>query len=144
MAQLRHEFRRLQGTWRQSERRQPFFESWTWTDSVGWRGVGYSIRKGDTIVYEVLTLTVTDSGYVYLADVEHNPRAVPYHVSSYDSTGFLAVNLRHDFPKRIHYKWNGADSLDVRIDDGSEDGEEGRSSRFRFHRETTTTKGGNK
>jgi hypothetical protein len=49
---------------------------------------------------------------------QNDGKTISFRIDEYSDSHFLAVNLQHDFPKRISYRLHGHDSLIARIDGG--------------------------
>jgi hypothetical protein len=98
------DFNWLIGTWQNTEDKHSY-ESWVWNDSLGrHEGKGYRIPKGDTLVFETLSIEKMEDDYFYIAVVEENNGSVPFKMSKISSRGFSSENTKHDFPKTIAYR----------------------------------------
>ena len=89
-------------------------------------GKGFGIKGTDTLFSEQLQMKIINGNAYYIPTVaaqnEGNP--VQFQVIENDSSGFIAENKKHDFPKRIEYQLKG-DSV-YAILTGNENGKDRR------------------
>lgn len=78
------------------------------------KGMGISLKNGDTTFVEKLSIRQIDGQYYYIADVPQNPEPVKFKITEMRSGFFLAENPEHDFPKAIRYELNN-DRLEAEI-----------------------------
>lgn len=104
VAAQQSEFSWLVGTWKLKDKN--VFETWT-KDKDGKTLVGNSFRVSgnDTVKLEQVRITFSNDRFHYIPDVAGDQPAVDFAFKSYDSNGFVAENLQHDFPKTIRYRF---------------------------------------
>jgi hypothetical protein len=91
----------LKGTWKLEDKN--VYE--VWTEARGLlTGKSYKISAtGDTAVLEKISLRKKGADYFYVPLVAENKGEVEFKMTSYSASGFVAENLKHDFPKLIRY-----------------------------------------
>jgi hypothetical protein len=79
--------------------------------------------------FEDVTITYNGKQYVYTVTSanQNDTKPVAFTITKHTATSFIAVNMQHDYPKRIAYELLTKDSIHAYIDDGVED------SKKRFH-----------
>jgi hypothetical protein len=78
--------------------------------------------KGDrTIGFEFLRIELHTDGATYVAQPGGQP-PVRFEMQQNSTRAASFVNMKHDFPKRIHYERSDANTLTARIDDGTDSG----------------------
>ena len=75
--------------------------------------------NGDTSFQEKLMIQRIDTSWFYVADVPENQNPVRFEFTKMGTGEFIAVNLMHDFPKRIHYRVDAKNLKAVVSDGGS-------------------------
>lgn len=83
------------------------FESWKKINDQEWRGRGWSMKGADTTFVEVLKIVTKDNKLFYVADVPENNKPVYFEITSITQDSFTCENPSHDFPKTIHYRFDG-------------------------------------
>jgi hypothetical protein len=73
-------------------------------------GMGRTVRGEDLVEYEVVVLREEEGRLAYDAHPSGQPPAV-FLSRSVDGSSVVFENLRHDFPQRVGYRRDGADSL---------------------------------
>jgi hypothetical protein len=93
----------LEGTW--TNDKQEAFEQWqVVSDSLIQGGSFY--RKGkDYVRAEDITVSVVNGSLYYTPTVygQNNNKPVPFKITLYTDTSFIAENPEHSFPQRIAY-----------------------------------------
>jgi len=98
-------------------------EDWEKIDDSTFKGVSYSIAPGgEKKMLEEVQLIYRQGLKFYIPSTlgSGQPNQVTFTILREDGSGFTAENPTHDFPKRIHYFYNGKDSLHAWIDGGRE------------------------
>src|SRR5262249_25436277 len=90
-------------------------ENWR-KDSVGYYGVGVTLKGTDTVDSEQMWMKPTDSGFFFVALVAENVGPVSFKLIFTDLMRFVFQNLGHDFPQRIIYRFQAPDSLYASIE----------------------------
>ena len=120
-----HLFENLAGGWiREQGDSLLSTEEWRYGEEDMY-GIGITLENGDTIFSEQMGILEIEGQYFYEATVPHNPGPVQFELTILTDSGFTSENQKHDFPKKIEYKWNN-DSLWVTISDDQ------RSVKFNF------------
>jgi hypothetical protein len=114
----------LEGSWVSEADSIRFIESWQKTNDSLLSGRGYAIKGTDTLFSEKLEMRRENDTLYYIPTVsdQNKGEAIRFRLSKIDSTGFVAENSLHDFPKKIEYTIKG-DSI-YAILTGSENGKE--------------------
>lgn len=93
------------------------FENW---DKVGpgeYRGIGFTLQKGDTVGQERMTFREADGKWSLAVELPDYEGSTVFEVTELDSLGFTCVNDSNDFPKVIQY-WVDGEMLRARISGG--------------------------
>jgi hypothetical protein len=99
------EFSWLVGTWQEVDKSN--FEVWT---LVGQELLAESYElqvDGTKKISEKIRLIKKMNAFFYVPDVPHNKKPVEFKITSFNTTGFVAENPQHDFPKKITYQLDG-------------------------------------
>jgi hypothetical protein len=100
----------LSGCWEASSASQVIEEHWTEPRGNSMLGMNRTIRDGSLASYELVIIREDEDGLVF--EAHPSGQAIAYFPARLVSDT-LAVfeNPEHDFPQRISYALNGADSL---------------------------------
>lgn len=101
-AAQQEEFSWLVGTWQEVDKAK--FEVWT---VVGQElhAESYELHEdGTKKISEKIRLIKKTNAFFYVPDVPHNKKPVEFKITSFNTTGFVAENPQHDFPKKITYQ----------------------------------------
>lgn len=109
----------LAGAWCEERPRLSIEEHWLPMKGGLMLGVNRAITASKT-AFEFLRIEFSADGVRYIAQPGGEPPVVFDLVSAGDGRVTFA-NPRHDFPKRVHYKREGA-LLTARVDDGRDEG----------------------
>jgi hypothetical protein len=116
-AQLK-EFSWLLGTWKMKDKN--VFESWSVAkDGKTLEGTSYRLKDADTVVMEEIRFTFESGSFHYIPDIAGDQGAVDFKITEYSTSGFVAENPAHDFPKLIRYKFirkENSDSIEASIE----------------------------
>lgn len=105
----------LVGNWKYTDGQGKIMEEdWNMISKNQLEGVGVWSQDGDTLFKEKLFIHETDSGWYYTAHPRMAEHPTYFEIVQCSHDGFEAINLHHDYPQEIKYKWNG-DSLHIRI-----------------------------
>lgn len=83
-------------------------ETWKKISATEFVGLGVSLKGTDTTFVEKLKIIVKDNAIFYVADVPENKSAVFFRAISVNSKSVVFENLKHDFPKKITYEFDGS------------------------------------
>lgn len=111
----------LQGNWAMHMDRGTITESWIVTDDSTYSGESKMIKaNGEVKPFENIQLVYRNNEYYYIPVTagQNDEKPVPFRLTSYSQTGFVAENPGHDFPKRITYVLLNRDSIHAYIDGG--------------------------
>lgn len=119
----------LIGKWKQKKRDS--YEVWTrGSGNVLLNGVVYKITSSrDTVFTEEIKFHIKDDKYYYIPDVAGDKGPIPFTVSHFDETGFVAENPDHDFPKKIAYRYTKKENRLIATISG-----DGKSIEFHFEK----------
>jgi hypothetical protein len=114
-------FRWMIGTWETPRKSGIMRETWKVANDSSFDGVSVMVNtQGDIRLLEQMELIRRDGRYFFtsVAPGENDGKRISFRIEDYSDKHFEAVNLQHDFPKRIMYRFSGPDSLFARIDGG--------------------------
>lgn len=100
----------LQGCWESVSPQRTIEEQWMAPRGRSMLGMGRTVRGGDLVEYESVLLREEDGKLAYEAHPSGQPPAV-FLSRSVDGLSVVFENLHHDFPQRVGYRRDGADSL---------------------------------
>ena len=85
-------------------------------------GTSQTVRGSETVGYEFLRLADDGHGLSYIARPSNAKEETAFAAVKVTATEAIFENLKHDFPQRIIYRSDKADSLFARIE-GMQNGE---------------------
>ncbi len=77
------------------------------------------MKGPDTTFVEVLKIVIERGVLHYVADVPGNNKPVYFQITSVGEGTFVCENPKHDFPKRIEYRFDGT-QIHARVSAGSQ------------------------
>lgn len=83
-------------------------ETWEKTSATEFVGLGVSLKGADTMFVEKLKIIVKGNAIFYVADVPENKSEVYFKAILVENNNVVFENLKHDFPKRIAYEFDGS------------------------------------
>lgn len=94
----------LEGEWQMDA--QQAYEIWEITSDTLMRGASYHNAGKEWLRDERIELAYKDGAFYYTPTVEgqNDNKPVPFKITSYTDTSFVAENPQHDFPRRIAYR----------------------------------------
>lgn len=95
------------------------WESWTEATKTEWHGDSGTIEGTDTIFHEVTRIQLDGDHLYFIADVPENNAPVRFEITSVTDSTFTCENPEHDFPKKIHYHFDGS-KIHARVSAGDE------------------------
>lgn len=100
----------LLGSWNRANTKpgRTASEMWVKVSDTQWNGRGINLKGSDTTFVEVLKIVIENDKLFYVADVPENKKLVYFEMTSVTPDGFVCENPKHDFPKKIVYKREGA------------------------------------
>ena len=93
----------LVGDWTSTENIQ-FNESWIHSNDTLYTGLGFSLKKGDTLFAEQLKIYLSGDEVYYAAKVGSGSDFVSFKLEKADKEKWEFVNREHDYPNIIQYK----------------------------------------
>jgi len=137
---LLEKMRWLLGVWHRESNRSVTEETWRKLSDRTYEGESVRISKasGDTVFTESLLLVEMQGELFYLPKVAENPYPVPFKLVAFEGNRVVFENPEHDFPQRIIYAFQDADSLTVTVKGAMTD--ENRSIHFHFRRKDAFTR----
>ena len=93
-------------------------ESWEQSSPYELKGSGITLKGTDTVFIEKIKLQIRDNDIFYVADVPENKKAIYFKLTKINPKGFICMNPKHDFPKKIEYLLNGSKLTVVISGDG--------------------------
>ncbi|MFQ5652713.1 MAG: DUF6265 family protein [bacterium] len=132
---LLEKMRWLLGVWRRESDRGLTHETWRKLSDRTFEGESVRISKasGDTVFTESLRLVQMQGELFYLPKVAENAYPVPFKLVAFQGNRVVFENPEHDFPQRIIYYREDADSLTVTVEGATKD--DNRRIDFHFRRE---------
>ena len=95
------------------------WESWSAFSDTEWRGHSGTLDGTDTIFHEVTKILAEEGRLFFVADVPENTDPVRFEITLVTDSSFTCENQKHDFPKKIYYRFDGA-VLHARVSAGDE------------------------
>lgn len=107
----------LVGEWATSGNDRQVLESWAVVSPNTFEGFGAvrSPDSGEISVSETLRLVAMSGGVYYIAKVPENDLPVPFSMTSCGNDFAIFQNPSHDFPKRLTYRLDGPDRMNVSV-----------------------------
>jgi hypothetical protein len=108
----------LSGTWEYKSEQNITIEKWEKQSTKTIEGFT-TVRKIDAEepgFSESLRILSMKGDVFYLAKVDQNEMPVPFKLVSAEGAGYVFENRQHDFPQRITYFKQNADSMIVRVE----------------------------
>lgn len=113
----------LVGQWQAQTKKSVVSESWRKVSDRSFEGLGQTHDMSGVLKdSEELRLVQMQGAVFYLAKVKHNPLPVAFALISCQNNRFRFENRNHDFPKQLDYQLLSADSLQVDVSDGAQNG----------------------
>jgi len=115
------EFNWLLGDWKRMNDRpgRSTFEHWTRISNSEYRGLGYTLRNGDTIFKEHIKLHLDKGQWIFeVSGVNEDPTL--FIVTKKAKRSFTCENEKNEFPKYIEYYLDGR-KLKARIFGGDQE-----------------------
>ncbi|RPI16928.1 MAG: hypothetical protein EHM58_10990 [Ignavibacteriae bacterium] len=97
-------------------------ERWIKESDTILRGNSYTIKNGDTVFTEKISIEKRGDEIFYIAIVAHNPGPVDFKLVYLSDTKAVFENPEHDFPQRITYINEEDGSLFAQIEGPNKDG----------------------
>jgi hypothetical protein len=94
------------------------FENWTNNIEGNYYGVSFILAKKDTIFFESIKLTNTDSGVFYSVSVrnQNDAETIHFKLVTTERNMFKFENKKHEFPQSISYQYKEPDTLNAWIE----------------------------
>ena len=95
-----------------------FFENWTKNGNGNYSGISYILANNDTVFFESINITNSDSGAYYSVAVHNQNQAETIHFKLVETENhqFKFENNKHDFPQSINYQYKAPDTLNTWIE----------------------------
>ena len=105
----------LQGCWRSTRGEAAIEEQWMAPRGGTMLAMGRTVRGGKTTEYELVLIKEQNGRLAYEAHPSGQPSATFLSTTASEST-VVFENPEHDFPQRVGYRREGADSLQAWIE----------------------------
>ncbi|HIG39775.1 MAG TPA: hypothetical protein EYQ14_04450 [Gammaproteobacteria bacterium] len=114
----------LPGDWTNDDGENIVTESWKRISPLTFEGSGEtrSRTSNELQTGESLRLVEMAGEVFYVAKVDHNNRPVAFKLIQCSATSAAFENSDHDFPKKLEYRLNNKNELNVRVSDGKDKG----------------------
>lgn len=90
------------------------FENWEKVSSSKYVGVGYTLKKGDTVSREAMTLIQSKGAWSLQVKSPEEKQPTVFNMQELSDKQFVVANDVIDFPKKIRY-WMSHDTLKAQI-----------------------------
>ncbi|HEU4719519.1 MAG TPA: DUF6265 family protein [Bacteroidia bacterium] len=130
----------LVGTWEGHDVKSDFLfhETWSREGTNSLSGFSFiSTTDGDTVFKENLRIDHAEGGLYYIVNLPDNKGPVLFRLIKGDDKNAVFENLEHDFPKRISYLRQTANTVEVKLE-GIEKGQP-KVETLLFERDVDTT-----
>jgi hypothetical protein len=91
-------------------------EQWLAPAGGTMHGVGRTVKRGQTVEWEFVTIREVTPGQLAYVAKPHNQSEASFALLRQGPEEAVFENLEHDFPQRIIYKMDGRDRLNARIE----------------------------
>lgn len=107
--QQKVDFEWLLGTWKRTNEKQGIqtFEYWKKIDKDHYKGLGFTMKRSDTIWQESLNLVKKKGFWNFKVKLQNASEETVFKVTSIEQKGFVCENKQNEFPKKIAYKRSG-------------------------------------
>ncbi len=107
----------LIGSWHSKSKDVLNYESWDQANDSTLSGRSYSIRNGDTVSLEFITLIQRNGRMAYVPTVPGQNQGLPveFELTFISDNKMIFENPDHDFPQTISYEQASSDSLIAEI-----------------------------
>jgi hypothetical protein len=112
----------MSGCWEVNDGRSITTERWAKPTENLMLGTSQTVRNGKTASFEFLRIVNNGHGLVYVALPSSAKEPTPFPFLRMGEKEVVFENLKHDFPQRIIYRSDKADSLFARIEGPGKDG----------------------
>lgn len=106
----------ISGCWEMSSNGRTTTEIWGKATTNLMIGTSQSVKDGKTVAYEFLRIVNNGQGLTYVAQPSNAQSPTVFAASKLAGNEVVFENLKHDFPQRIIYRQEKADSLFARIE----------------------------
>jgi len=99
----------LTGKWKRlnEEAGKETFENWDKTSPSEYSGIGFSMKGGDTISQENMSLIESNGKWSLFVKTKDEKAPIEFKMTESKINEFICINDSIDFPKRIHYQLEG-------------------------------------
>jgi len=105
----------LQGCWRSVRGETTIEEQWMVPRGATMLGMGRTVRGGKTVEYEMVLIKEHNGRLAYEAHPSGQASAT-FLSTTLSETSVVFENAEHDFPQRVGYRREGADSLQAWVE----------------------------
>lgn len=91
--------------WVSTDGESTSYEHWEEINDALFKGGSETIKNGDTVFAEKLSIELINGEIFYIADVAHNPAPVKFKLTFLTDSEAVFENPEHDFPQKISYKY---------------------------------------
>lgn len=110
------------GVWQATDGKTIVKESWHKVSAKTIEGYGETSLQGQIKNRESMRIVEMTDGLFYIAKVSHNDVPIAFKLVKCTDDTFVFKNEKHDFPKRIEYKFFHRNKMLVKVSDGKEEG----------------------
>lgn len=106
----------LLGSWEMDAIKVQIYENWVESANNSYKGTGYVISAGDTIVKETMKIEMVGNYWVFIAQVNNNNPVLFTLKASSKAKELTFENLEHDNPQRVIYTFVDGKNLHARTE----------------------------
>ena len=106
----------MSGCWEVNDNGVITTERWAQPTENLMIGTSQTVKNGKTVSFEFLRIANNGQGFVYVAKPSSAQSETPFAFAKMGDKEIVFENLKHDFPQRIIYRADKADSLFARIE----------------------------
>ncbi|MCI0604086.1 DUF6265 family protein [bacterium] len=108
-------FEKLSGCWENRDSAEIYEEVWMRPAGDMMLGMSRTLKNGKAVTFEFIQLQSREDGTFYIASPSKQDRT-EFKLTSFNDNIGVFENPSHDFPQKVVYKFDSADSLKVWIE----------------------------
>ncbi|WP_143160074.1 DUF6265 family protein [Chitinophaga jiangningensis] len=114
---------KLQGTWVMNTRKGSVVEQWQQVNDSTWYGRTWRVAEGDSSLQQSVSLVKQGDAIYFMPVYTGHETLVPVKlkVRVLKPIGFVAEDLKNDFPQKVTYRFSAPTVLEARVQ-GTRDG----------------------
>ncbi|MBV7530599.1 DUF6265 family protein [Chitinophaga sp. sic0106] len=115
--------KKLAGTWKMNTRKGSVVEQWQQVNDSTWYGRTWRVAEGDSSLQQSISLVKQGDAIYFMPVYTGHETLVPVKlkVRVLKPIGFVAEDLKNDFPQKVTYRFSAPTVLEARVQ-GTRDG----------------------